>query len=278
MNYKIIFCLLFTLINTKKGFHPLFEKTMAINLLSESSNSDSLEETNGCKETESKDKCLAIINPQKDYQCCYLTTKTDFGNSETCSEYPKDIDTYQKLTKSSQFKATIKESYGYLAYMYDTTDIKYKLNINCNNGEMTISYGYDTYTENEKKILKNEEHCLNKHHLKEEDHEYDVGKCEEGLLLESSKSAGLECGYALFNIKINSERRLAYKTCDIFNLDLLSNIIKTEPRYFDEQVELIIRTQKFSSFESYKVELYDIEGNKMKYDSLTGKITIEPST
>ena len=59
MNYKIIFCLLFTLINTKKGFHPLFEKTMAINLLSESSNSDSLEETNGCKETESKDKCLA---------------------------------------------------------------------------------------------------------------------------------------------------------------------------------------------------------------------------
>ena len=57
MNYKIIFCQLFTLINTKKGFHPLFEKTMAINLLSKSSNSDSLEETNGCKEAESKDQC-----------------------------------------------------------------------------------------------------------------------------------------------------------------------------------------------------------------------------
>ena len=109
MNYKIIFCLLFTLINTKKGFHPLFEKTMAINLLSKSSNSDSLEETNNCEGAESKDQCLAIINPQKDYQCCYLTTKTDFGNSEVCSEYPKDIDSYQKLTKSSQFKAILKE-------------------------------------------------------------------------------------------------------------------------------------------------------------------------
>ena len=53
-----------------------------------------------------------------------------------------------------------------------------------------------------KKILKNKEHCLNKHHLKEEDYDYDVGKCEEGLLLESSKNAGLECGYFLLILKL----------------------------------------------------------------------------
>ena len=168
-----------------------------------------------------------------------------------------------------------KESQGYYTYKKGSKDEKVKINFNCNNGELTINYGYDTYTEDEQNILKDENHCLNKHSLKQMDYDYDVGKCEEGLLLESSKSAGLECGYFLYNIKINSEKSLIYKTCDLFNIDMFSNTIKMEPKYFDEQVELIIRIQGETSFESYKAELYDIKGNKIKYDSITGKITIE---
>ena len=182
---------MFTLINTKKGFHPLFEKTMTINLLSKSSNSDSLEETNNCAKAENKDQCFAIINPQKDYQCCYITTKTDFKNGETCSEFPKEIETFQKLVKSNQYNAMQKETYGYFTYKKGSKDEKVKINLNCNNGELTINYGYDTYTEDEQDILKDGNHCLNKQSLKQMDYDYDVGKCEESILLESSKSAGL---------------------------------------------------------------------------------------
>jgi len=270
MNYKIILCLLFVLINSTKEFHPLFEKTMTINLLSKS---DFLGDTINCGEADTKDQCLAIINPEKYYQCCYVITKTDFLNSESCSKYPKVIETYQKITKSSQYKACLKELYG--VYLYNgNPDIKSKMNINCNNGELTISLGYDTYTKNEQNILENENHCLNKNTLKLLDYNYDIGKCEKGLLLESSKSVGLECGYFLFNIKINSEKSLTYKTCNIFNLDILSNEIAMDPKIFNKQVESIINTHNYSSFESYNAEFYDIKGRKIKYDSTTRKIII----
>ena len=193
MNYKIIFFLLFVLINSKKVLHPLFGKTMTMNLLSKSISSDSLEEANYCDEAGTKNQCLSIINPQRDYQCCYVKSKNDFGNFEYCSEYPKDMETFQKITKSSQYKAILKEVYGY-ASTGTSIEQKSKTNVNCNNGELTINFGYDTYTENEQNIFKNENYCLNKNSLKRNNYNYDVGKCEEGLLLESSKSAGLECG------------------------------------------------------------------------------------
>ena len=56
---------------------------------------------------------------------------------------------------------------------------------------------------------------------------------------------------------------------------MFSNILKIEQKRFDEQVESIIRRQGDYTFESYKAELYDIKGNKIKYDSITRKITIE---
>ena len=91
MNYKIIFCLLFALINSKKEFNPISEKTT--NLL----NSDSLGETDYCGGADTKDQCLAITHPKQYYQCCYIITKDGYGNSEKCSEYPKDIEHFKKL-------------------------------------------------------------------------------------------------------------------------------------------------------------------------------------
>ena len=155
MNYKIIFFLLFSIISLTKEFHPLFGKTMTINLLSKSYSSDILGDKINCYYADTKDKCLAIVMPERYYQCCYTITKTDFGHIENCSKYPKDIEAHQKLTKTSQYKAIFKELYGYIKYNHNSSlDIK-KININCNNGELTLSLGYDTYTEKEQIILKN---------------------------------------------------------------------------------------------------------------------------
>ena len=120
--------------------------------------------------------------------------------------------------------------------------------------------GYDTYTTNEQNILKNSNHCLNKFYSKVFNNNYDVGKCEEGLLLDSSKTTGIECGYFLFNAKINSEKSLEYKTCYLFNLDFYSSMTKVEPKTFDELVGLIIKSLGYSSYESFNVEFYDING------------------
>lgn len=273
MKFKIIFCLLFVLINSKKEFNPFFEKT--VNILSKSYNSDSLGETDYCGEASTKDQCLAITNPKQNFQCCYMITKIDEISAETCQEFTENIESFKKFINLNSYKAVLKEEFGYLKYVQDQSIAKTETNANCKNGQFSISIGYDVYSQNELTILKDSNLCLNKYYLKITNKDYDVGKCEEGLLLDSSKSVGLECGYFLINAKINSEKSISYKTCFFFNLDYLSGLTTIEPETFDSLVQSIVLTHGYSSFESYTVEFYDVKGKKVTYDSTTKKTIID---
>ena len=273
MKFKIIFCLLFVLINSKKEFNPFFEKT--VNILSKSISSDSLGETDYCGEASTKDQCLAITNPKQNYQCCYMTVKADEQKAEICQEFTENIELVKKTINSNSYKAVLKEMFGYLKYVYGLSIPKTEINANCKNGQFSISTGNDVYSQNEQTILKNSNHCFNKFYLKIANKDYDIGKCEEGLLLDSSKSVGIECGYFLINAKINSEKSISYKTCFFFNLDYLSGITTVEADNFDNLVLSIVQSLGYSSFQSYTVEFYDVKGKKVTYDSTTKKIIID---
>ena len=273
MKFKIIFCLLFVLINSKKEFNPFFEKT--VNILSKSYSSDSLGETDYCGEASTKDQCLAITNPKQNFQCCYMITKTDETSAETCQEFTENIESIKKIINTSSYKAVLKETFGYLKFVYGMQIPRTEINANCKNGQFSISTGNDVYSQNDQTILKDNNHCFNKFYLKLANKDYDIGKCEEGLLLDSSKSVGLECGYFLINAKINSEKSISYKTCFFFNLDYLFGITTIEPETFDNLVQPIVLSLGYSSFESYTVEFYDVKGKKVTYDSTTKKTIID---
>ena len=134
------------------------------------------------------------------------------------------------------------------------------------------------YSEDEQKIFKNEKHCFKKKELKEEDIKYDVGNCEEGLIADSSKNFGLECGYFVYNIKIDSKNSIYYKTCNLFNYEMFYNISKLYPQFSDKYVMSIIdKIKGYDTYDSYTAEVYNKKGKKIKYDSITGKIIYENS-
>ena len=273
MKYIIFFCLLFTINISKDKFTSKLEE---VNSFIKNNNDLNAGIKNVC-EIYTEDECIAITNPKQNLQCCFTETSA-FNRilSTKCEQFPKDINNFKNIIKTDQYKESIREPFGYTIYNKYNIPFEIEENITCNNGEISMIIDAKDYSENEQKILKDENHCLKKRELKETDINYDVGKCEEGIIVESSRNAGLECGYFIYNIKIDSKNSIYYKTCNLFNFDLLYNISKLYPQYSDKNVwNIINRIKKYDTFESYTSEIYNKKGLKIKYDSITGKTIYE---
>ena len=83
--------------------------------------------------------------------------------------------------------------------------------------------------------------------------------------------------YFEYNINLASKRKVNYKTCFLFNLNMLSKFAKIDgSELFNEHdVEKIIHEiDKKDEIESFTGELYNSKGQKIKYDSKTQKIII----
>ena len=182
---------------------------------------------------------------------------------------------------TTEFKAFYREYRGYkiygenITYPYEKTESK----LTCKNGESSLAFE-NKYFNEEIATLEDEKHCLNINYQKESDIDLDVGKCEDYLILDSSKKDGIECGYLEYNINLASKRKVNYKTCSLFNFNLFSKVAKIDKsELFDEHFveKLIHKMDKKERIESFTGEIYNSKGEKIKYDSKTDKIIIEDS-
>ena len=250
MNYKIIFCLLFALITSKREFLSF--------------------STTNCKDAESKDQCLNIDNPQTDYQCCYQTIKENDKTNNDCRDYYKDLFGLQDFYSSEKYRAYKKERSGYEKYVLEEETSKQEVIISCKNGNIGYTVNDFEFTEDEQKIIKDKNFCINKLMRKLIAPGYDIGKCEESLLLESTKNVGFECGTLLFTVE--SEKTLKSTLCNLFNLDFFGSMIvlplKSElTKNFKEMAEYIVGTNGYVNYTSFNVEYFNQRGQKVKYDS-----------
>ena len=278
MNYKILICLLLVFVNSKKEINSPSGKIKTLLGIS----SGNLKEDNQTEYCNSitKDQCLAETIPFEGSQCC-LTILKDFENLRFCQSLPKEIESYGSVLKMNEYKTMAKENDGYEFYKInkdagEKTISQVNYLIKCSNGEVEYSMGGYTLTEKDKSIFTNEKHCLKLKELKSENYLYDVGKCQEGLLTDSTKKAGIDCGYQVYNIKVDSQNTITYKTCDLFNLKLMSKIVKMdyEENDLSNEIDLIISKQGIDKYESYTAEMYNIKGQKISYDSKTGKFEV----
>jgi hypothetical protein len=285
MKSSIIFCLLFVLINTKQEIrNTLSQITTNIPTM--------------CQESEAvitEDQCLNTPLDYKILQCCYLKLSIDgaeeIANTATCTPMPKAVEAIKEVKDLSQFKAITKEMAGFIKYNYATEyqqiDLSVTLDLKCNNvEEMTFNVG--KYTDEEKKILLSSDHCL----------KYTMNlmnpniKCENGLLLDSSKQAGLECGYAAieFKFKYGIDVPLpSFKTCTIFNLDIYQRIINSGlgegikdilKGSINEVLETFLPQQKelIKLIDSFRIDFYDAKGNMVSYNSTLNDYDVKPVT
>ena len=94
-------------------------------------------------------------------------------------------------------------------------------------------------------------------------------------MTDNAKKAGLECGYIVFKIKINSEKTITFKNCELFEFEILHQIFKLSSYSLVESAKFIIAYYKYENYESFTAEIYNTKGQKIKYDSKTDKIIIE---
>ena len=162
MKYLIVICLLFAIVNSKRDFSDKLE--VAKSLIG-STVSKGI--TNVCQEVETKTQCLAVVNPIEKEQCCF-SQMIYMGQviSEECDQFPKDINAYENITKTEQFKAFSNEVFAFEMYSEGMEPSKIDAKINCNNGELTIPMGDKEYSKDEQETFKNKNHCLKKNNQK----------------------------------------------------------------------------------------------------------------
>ena len=155
--------------------------------------------------------------------CCYLEVKVDGENmGGICQSVSKNMEDLKEVYKMKEFKYYYREVMGFQIYNEGDyfpggkTETKYT----CKNFDIIIAFE-NKYTDKEKNTLKSEKHCLYINKQKEEDSDFDVGECKDYLVLDSSKSNGIECGYFVYNITLESKKNFISKNCNLFNLKFI---------------------------------------------------------
>ena len=240
-----------------------------------------IKDSTSCTSHQDRNTCSSVKLSSGIYQCCRVDTTTFiYGehSASMCSIQIKPIKILQEELEKETTKALYKEMWGYIFYSHGPSTIsimKALLNYDCIDGKATVKFGFDTYTNEEIKILQSENHCMsyfygfNEFTSKEE--------CFNSVLLPSSEKLGLTCGYFEFNIKYSDGTSENIKSCNIFNKDVI-----TSARLDDKSKE------SFESFVhsnqddgkivlSYQVAFSDDEGNNVVYDSLTQRINLKNS-
>ena len=276
MKYTIIICLLFALSNSLKEFNNKFSKIESLLMGNYVSNI----EDKVC-DADTKDKCKALPNLEDDHVCCYYEILLDDEKAnQYCQSSHPDMYKLGKVVNSKVFYPFLREVNGYKkivekAFYPNKTEVI----VTCKKGAFRIVYNSE-YSEKEKNVFKDENHCLNIYHKKLDNSQFNVGECENYLLLDSSKKAGLDCGYFEYNITLESKTTISYKTCNVFNLNLFSYIreggnIRSE--FIEEDLDDIIRSMGYTNdnLTNYSVEVLNSKGQKIKYDSRTGEVIIK---
>ena len=214
-----------------------------------------------------KDVCPNIeLNDNKNYQCCFVKSITEGGTTEKCELSPYPAKYLENVANSPQFGPMIKEFAGFSVYssMNKEEDkeealnnLKNKAEITCKDANLNLSIGYDEYTEEDKKTLESENHCL--YYLYDTFNSQFMKKhtCKKGQILKSSKEAGIECGNLEVDMKYQGTS-FKIESCFLFSYDFYKQIS------LNEGLKKLIQDRTgdyFGQLERFKVTLSDGNGN-----------------
>ena len=276
MKYILIYWFLFVLITSKKEFQENFTQKKTIFLESFAS-----EENESECQSNTKEGCINKPNPEDNKVCCFYERKINGRTIKSgCESTKLEMITHQDLFKMQEFETYVKEIRGYGMYVekseshYKSDAIKYT----CKDNEISTTFHND-YTDQDIETLKSRKHCLyineNERRIDDDD---ETLKCEDYLVLDSSKNIGIECGYRKYNVKLSAKEdkkntsELIVQTCDLFNLKLYSKLCQVyKKKLFDiNQVKKYVNTTMYN-IESFTSEIYNKKEEKITYDSETDK-------
>ena len=168
----------------------------------------------------------------------------DNKDEKTCFIMYKDIKALQEVYNNKIFKAQMKEIFGFLQYglyfkeedgrkfyPFDGNTFKMKQIYKCSDGTAEYSFGYDTYSLDDKSLYESDDHCLKYFYRYLYAENYDenlelvsVSKddCLNAKLTQGAIEAGITCGFFQFNINFITGGSKTYQTCYIYNSNFIS--------------------------------------------------------
>ena len=263
--------------------------------LSDSEKSSIMQDMDKCEEaSQNIDKCTSIELSNNNYQCCVLEInyESDDSNDISCEFTRESFDTMKNIIEDPKTKAMMNEMNGFFRYGFgfneEETNYSFNQTYTCKDGSVKTSYNFE-YTKNEEKILSSKTHCLSYYfrYMDFENIVYDEEKdifslkpvsskeCFNADLLQSSKDAGISCGYYEFKIKYEDGNSENFTTCFLVNPNFYKNgnfDFKTKSQFESFIFEFFADEE--NAIQNYIVQFSDSEGNSYIYDSSIGKIEL----
>jgi hypothetical protein len=240
------------------------------------SNDALLKDISLCMKNNNTKNCTNVRLTSGVYQCCNVNVYSSVVFQSICSVQITPISEFIKFMETGSIKALYKEIFGYIIYHNSLNStiidyIKFKADYVCKDGNTTIKFGYDTYSDSEINVLQSENHCLS--YIYYDNFFTSKQNCFNSVLTQNAKDAGLSCGYFEFHLKYSDGLTDTIQICNIFNSELI-NYGQLDDKT-KESFETIISTYKDGTkvVISYNVEFSDKKGNTLFYDSTTQKVT-----
>ena len=224
--------------------------------------------------TGGKESCWALeLSPGN--QCCF-SNDTDDGEFQCV--YLNDVE-YDAYSDGRTFYYR-RETEGFECYngkdpSYEGNfcDQEYNYAYQCKKG--TVYDKNEIYTEEEKRILGDNEHCYNFARLSFSSNiSITKNDCDKGKLTESAKKVGLTCAFFQYVFTFK-DKTINHDICYLFNPDFLKKeeILK---EFLESLAEDFI-DENHEEFESFTLSLSDSSGNSVSYDSKSDKLSYQES-
>jgi len=219
-----------------------------------------------CSKINNQDTCISTSPQLQNHQCCFfdgerclMITNSEFG-----------------IFSNSKLKAIQKEIKGYDYTLKDNffSDINI-INGKCKEGNINWSLEDQTYSEDDKKLLKSDDYCLNYHNKVINSQTITKENCLNAKIMSSSEKEGVECAFYEITIITDGIGEKTIKTCHLLNPDIIDSSLIDEGT---KEIFKIIVTELSADkrYSSYKMDIYTSEGDSIRYDSSKNELSEIP--
>ena len=206
--------------------------------------------------------CLTHEEPETDEpQCEYITEEQYFIYSDSKSyALGKEILGFNCYD-------TMNGEY-YPDYCQERADKAYKKIYECKNGNATETNQLYTFSDSEKKILSDENHCL-AHIFQYVEEKITKKNCSDALLTDQAKKEGITCALYEFAYTLkNKDNKMTRNSCYLFNPDSINNEAKAKREIKKFAMSLLFDDEE-PNFENFQVTISDNADHSFSYDSAT---------
>ena len=206
--------------------------------------------------------CLTHEEPEtEEPQCQYITEEQYFIYSDSKSyALGKEILGFNCYN-------TMNREYS-PEYCQERADKAYKKIYECKNGNATETNQLYTFSDSEKKILSDENHCL-AHIFQYVEEKITKKNCSDALLTDQAKKEGITCALYEFAYTLkNKDNKMTRNSCYLFNPDSINNEAKAKREIKKFAMSLLFDDEE-TNFENFQVTISDNADHSFSYDSAT---------